>query len=330
MLLVGDIGGTKARLALISAEQGPASPLRRETLASRDFPGAAELVSAFLGPAPPRLDGVVLAVAGPVVQGRAELSNLSWLIEETRLRDTLGVPRVRLLNDLLAMANAIPLLDAQGLRTLQAGTTERGGAIAVVAPGTGLGEASLTWDGTRYRAHASEAGHADFAPTDPLQMSLLAWMQQRHDRVSYERVCSGRAMPHLYEYLRERGVAPESTDVGARLVAALDRTPVIVDAAFDERAACPLSRATVDLFSMILMAEAGNAALRSLATGGVYLGGGLPRRVLGSLTTDAALARFRRKGRLSPFVARVPLHVIVQPDAALLGAASWALSETGA
>jgi glucokinase len=325
MLLVGDIGGTNARLALVSASEGPHRFLRQATMPSADYRGARELVTAFLRDAAVRVDGVVLAVAGPVVEGRAALSNLGWVVEEDALRDDLGVGDVRLLNDLVALATAIPHIEPSGLRTLQAGDAESGGAIAVVAPGTGLGESFLLRDGARYRAYASEGGHADFAPADELQMELLEWMRGRVDHVSFERVCSGRALPDLYDFLAQRPGAPAPRRV-RQAPPGEDRAPAIVDDAFDPAAPCPLSRGAIDLFVSILAAEAGNAALRVLATGGVYLAGGMPKRMLPALETPDVRERFLRKGRLSPLLARVPLHVVTQPRVALLGAACHALA----
>jgi glucokinase len=328
-LLVGDIGGTNARLALVSPSSGAERPLRQATVPSARYAGAEELITDFLRDAPSRIDGIVLAVAGPVVEGRAALSNLGWVVEERALRDLVGGADVHLLNDLVALATAIPHLGPGAIRTLQPGVREGGGAIAVVAPGTGLGESFLTWDGERYHPHPSEGGHSDFAPTDELQMELLAWMRHRVDHVSFERVCSGRALPDLYDFLAQRdgGAAPPSAGEAS---SGESRTPAIVRAAFDDLEPCARSRAAVDLFAAILAAEAGNAAIRVMATGGVYLAGGMPRRILGALATTDVLERFRRKGRLSPVLERIPLHVVTQPNVALLGAAHHALSMSDA
>ena len=325
-LLVGDIGGSSARLALVSPSRDEMPPLRRATMPSRSFAGVRELIEEFLDAMRTRVDGVVLAVAGPVVERRATLSNLGWVVDAEVLRAALDVPYLELVNDLVATAHAVPGLTAEALCTLQEGRREPGGAIAIVAPGTGLGEALATWDGVRDRSHPSEGGHADFAPTDPLQMELLDWMEHRVEHVSYERVCSGRALPVLYDFLLARGHAREAVRTRCRLAVAADRTPVIVEAALREEEVCPLSRATVRLFADILAAEAGNAALRAVATGGVYLAGGLPRRVLPVLTAPEFLARFRRKGRLAPLLERIPLHVVTRTDVPLLGAMRCALA----
>jgi glucokinase len=327
LLLVADIGATHARLALVSPERGPARPAREVTLPSRDYRGLLELVADFLRPAGADVERAVFAVAGPVVGGRAELTNLGWTLDEASLRDALGVSSVRLLNDLVAMAYAVPHLAPDALRTLQPGTPEEGGTIGVVAPGTGLGEAFLIWDGARYRAYPTEAGHTDFAPADAVQSELLEWLRarMRAGPVSFEHVCSGRGLPNLYDFLKERGVSPEESWLAERLAAAHDRTPVIVEAALDGHRPSALGVATLELFAAILAGEAGNAALRLLATGGVYLGGGMPRRSLAFLETPGVVARFRGKDRMSTLLARIPLHVIVARKVALLGAAYAAL-----
>jgi glucokinase len=328
MLLVGDIGATHARLALISREGGLTRPLHEANLPSQQYESLEAVVEEFLRSAPQaRIDGAVFAVAGPVVRGRAELTNLGWVVDERTLAAALDIPVIRLLNDLVALAYAVPRLSPDAVRTLQRGEPSKCGAIAVVAPGTGLGEAFLTWDGSSYRAHPSEGGHADFAPADALQEELLTWLRGRFDQVSFERACSGSGLPNLYDFLKERGAAPEEPWLAERLAASDDRSPVIVDAAFDERAPSALALAALELFAMILAAEAGNAALRLLATGGVYLGGGMPRRILPLLERPSFVERFRQKDRMADLIAQIPLHVIVARGVALRGAAHVAVAD---
>ena len=354
MLLVGDIGGTHARLALVRPERGAIAPVLEARLPSRDYPDVGALLADFVARVPvprPAVRGAVLAVAGPVVDGEARLTNLPWALDEHTLAAALGVPRVRLVNDLVALAAGVTAVPPTGLHTLQAGEPAVRGAVAVVAPGTGLGQAMAVHDAGRYHPVASEGGHADFAPADALQMELVAWLRAsdaapdaggggpapgaaapvRFDgHVSWERVCSGRALPTLYAFHRARGTAPESPAVADRLAAAADATPVIVEAGLgggDSGAADPLCRAALELFVDVLAAEAGNAALRVLATGGVFLGGGMPRRVLPLLVRPAFVARFREKGRMRDLLARIPLHVVVQSSVALVGAAQLAMAD---
>ncbi len=325
LLLAGDIGGTKTNLAIVSAEAGPRGPLAEATFPSSDYPSLEALAAQFLSQVDFAVERASFGVAGPVIGGEATVTNLPWVMNEKQLAETLRLSSVHLLNDLVAIANAIPLLEATDLHPLKEGKAVEGGAIAVVAPGTGLGEAYLTWDGSRYHAYASEGGHADFAPATPLQMDLLRYLQEQMEHVSYETVCSGKGLPNIYNYLKESGYAEEPAWLAEKLATAKDRTPIIVQAALAEAQPCRLCGATLDNFVSILGAEAGNMALKVLAAGGVYLGGGIPPRILPVLEKGLFLEAFRRKGRFSKFLSHVPVYVILNPKSALLGAACYGL-----
>jgi glucokinase len=326
MLLVGDIGGTKVDLAVYSATGGPRAPLADAAFPSGRYSGLAEVARAFLEKSRLRVDRACFAVAGPVQNGHASLTNLPWVIEESSLASELGLRKVRLLNDLEAMAWAVPGLHAEDVRTLNSGVPAHGGTIAVIAPGTGLGEAFLTWDGERYRAHASEGGHVDFAPTDDIQIGLLQHLQRTYGHVSVERVCSGIGIPHIYACLRERGEIAESPTLARRLAEVEDQTPAIFAAAMDPASPDPLAAATLGTFVDILGAEAGNLGLKVLATGGVYLAGGIPQRILAALEDGRFMRAFQNKGRLGEVLRRAPVGVILQ-RAALIGAASFGLEQ---
>ncbi len=224
ILLAGDIGGTKTDLAVFSSEGGLRSPVAEATFSSADYPSLEALVQEFLSKVRLSVETASFGVAGPVVAGRAKITNLPWQIEEERLGKTLRLSRVRVVNDLDAVAHAIPLLEPADLETVSSGGPAPGGAIAVIAPGTGLGEAFLTWDGKRYRAHPSEGGHADFAPTNARELDLLRFLQARFEHVSYERVCSGRGLPNIYGYLKETGHAEEPAWLARRLETIADPT----------------------------------------------------------------------------------------------------------
>jgi glucokinase len=323
MLLVGDIGGTKTDLAVFGAEGSPRAPTAQKQFPSGDYPGLEAIASEFLADVDLPVTHACFAVAGPVIGGRATLTNLPWVVEESALRAALGLQFVRLLNDVEAVAAAVPHLQPAELHTLQAGEPVPGGAMAVIAAGTGLGEAFLTWDGARYHAHASEGSHVNFGPTTPHETELLRYLQTRWGRVSYERVCAGRSIPDLYDFLKDEGRTPESPALRAQLATAPDRTPPIVAAALDPQQPDPLCLAALDLFVANLGAEAGNLALVVLATGGVYLAGGLAQRVLPTTGARLLLSKFHDKGRLSPLLARMPVHLILEP-VALLGAAATA------
>jgi glucokinase len=320
MLLAGDIGGTKTILALFSPEAGPRTALAEEVFASADYPGLGVLVQEFLSRVDADVQRAVFGVAGPVVAGRAQITNLPWVLDERELQRETGVPSVRLLNDLEAAACAVPFLQPADLHTLNVGRAVAGGTIALIAPGTGLGQAFLTWDGSRYHAHPSEGGHVDFAPTTPLQAALLRHLQKRFAHVSYERICSGPGLPNIYAYLKEIGYTEEPAWLAERLAAADDPTPVIANAALSEEP-CELCTATLDTFVSILGAEAGNLALKVVATGGVYLGGGIPPRILPALERNRFMEAFLHKGLMSDLLAQVPVHVILNPRVGLLGVA---------
>jgi glucokinase len=325
MLLAGDIGGTKSRLAIFADGGDIRAPLKEEVLDSGRFSGIDALIREFLKRSGLSVDRACLAIAGPVIDGRVAVTNLPWIADAEAIRRTFGFRSVRLLNDVAATARAVPLLEPLELHTLFPGNPATGGAIAVIALGTGLGEAFLTWDGARYREHASEGGHADFAPGNPLEMDLLRGLWKGADHVSYETVCSGPGIGRLYRFFRERAAVEEPPWLAERLAGAADPAPVIVEAALTEKD--DLCIRTVRLFISILGAEAGNLALKTLATGGVYLGGGIAPRIIPFLEDEAFLTAFRRKGRMTDLLFRTPVHVIIEPRAALIGAADRGLTE---
>ena len=321
MLLAGDIGGTKTHLAIFSPQAGPRAPLSEATFPSARYPSLEAIVRDFLQQTRLTVECASFGVAGPVVQGRATITNLPWVIDAVQIQEAFQLSSVTLLNDLESIATAVPLLQNQDLRTLHVGQPVSGGAIAVIAPGTGLGEAFLTWDGMRYRAHATEGGHTDFGPNNDLELEMLRYLKRRFEHVSYELVCSGMGMPNIYAYLRDSRYAEEPRWLAEELAAASDPTPVIVNNALDPQKACKLASGTLDVFVSVLGAEAGNLALKTLATGGIYLGGGIPPRIVPALEGARFLEAFRSKGRLSHVLADVPLHVILNPKVALMGVA---------
>jgi glucokinase len=321
MLLAGDIGGTKTSLALFDEARGFDQPAYEDRLQSSKYPSLESLVRDFIGQSGADPSHAVFAVAGPVIGGRSEITNLPWVIDERVLKPALGLETVRLINDLAAVAYAIPHLGPEDLQTLQEGAPVPGGSIAVIAPGTGLGEAFLTWDGSRYLAYPSEGGHTDFAPTTLLQAGLLRYLQERIGHVSYERIASGSGIPNIYNYLKEMGYAQEPEWLAKQLAAAEDATPVIVNAALDGDLHCDLCRTTLDIFISVLGSEAGNLALKVMATGGVYLGGGIPVKIMPALTTGAFRQAFLNKGRFADLLENFPVHIITDRRAGLRGAA---------
>ena len=321
MLLAGDVGGTKTNVGIYSTDKGPREPLVEATFPSSKYPSLETLVSEFLAQVTLTVDCASFGVAGPVVGGQAKITNLPWVIEETQFRETLNLRSVRLLNDLEAIAYGVPLLEPGDLHTLNEGVLIPRGTLAVIAPGTGLGEAFLIWDGLHYRAHASEGGHTDFGPNSSLEIDLLRYLHEKMEHVSYERICSGQGLPNIYAYLKESGYAEEPACLAEQLAGVDDPTPVIVNAALDSEKPCKLCTTTLSIFVSALGSEAGNLALKVMATGGVYLGGGIPPRIISILEDGPFMESFRNKGRFSELVSRIPVHVILNPKIALIGAA---------
>jgi len=327
MLLVGDIGATKTILSIISPDLGPRKSLAEMTFVSKRYSSLEAIIREFLAETEFTISQAVFGVSGPVVNGRAEITNLPWIVEEAHVKDAFGLENVELLNDLEAIASAIPFLEPDELHTLNAGTPVAEAAIAVIAPGTGLGEAYLTWDGQRYRAHACEGGHTDFGPTNTIQMELLDYLLQEYDHVSYERVCSGMGLPNIYRFLRDTGRAAEPAWLSEKLEEAGDWTPIIVNSARSNEVDCDLCGMTLEIFIDILGAEAGNLALKTMATAGVYLAGGIPPRILPQLQRDRFLTAFTNKGRFDDLLEIMPVHVVLHSRCALLGAACHILRD---
>lgn len=328
MLIAGDIGGTKTDLAIYSTESGPHAPLAQAQFHSADYPSLQAMVSEFLARAKVPVAYASFDVAGPVIDGHVKTTNLPWVMDEISLAKDLNLKSVHLMNDLEAVARAVPVLRAVDLVTLNEGEPVAKGTIAVIAPGTGLGESFLTWDGSQYLAHSSEGGHSDFAPTDERQIHLLEYLLQRLDHVAVERVCSGIGIPNIYEYLRHVEHLPERPEITQSIASAADHTKAIVEAASDTNNRSELCVATIELFVSILASEAGNLALKVLATGGVYLAGGVALHLLDALKDPQFMGAFTKKGRFKDMMGRIPVHVITA-RAALVGAASFGLENYG-
>jgi glucokinase len=320
MLIAGDIGGTKTRLALVSPRAGPRNFVAEAEYHSADYPDLLPIVQAFLANHGGEASDACFDVAGPVIGGHARVTNLPWELDEPALCHGLGLRRVTLLNDLQAIALAIPHLLPPECAEINAGRPVEHSPIAVFAPGTGLGEAFLVWDGQRYLACASEGGHTDFAPTDAAQAALWAFLAERFGHVGYERVCAGSGLPNVYDFVLSRDPSGESPALAAELRGASDRTPAIVTAALADPAHNPAAAETLRIVIDVWGAEAGNLALKVLATGGVYLAGGMPPRLVPQLREGAFMRAFTAKGRLGELARAMPVRVVTI-NAALLGAA---------
>ncbi len=271
---------------------------------------------------PAQITGAAFGVAGPIVEGRSKLTNLDWEVAADEIQEGLQLRHVGLLNDLEATAYGVLNLPAKDRRTLQHGETLKHAAIGVIAAGTGLGEGALIWDGKRYRAVPSEGGHADFAPRNELEMDLLRFLLTKFKRVSYERVLSGPGFSNLYEFFRSRSHEPEPAWLTEQITA--DPTPAAAISRAGLERTDPVCVQVLDLFVSLYGAEAGNVALRFLATGGMYIGGGIAPKILPRIQEGGFLEAFTFKGRHSPLLKSMPLYVVLNDKIALYGAAHYA------
>lgn len=326
MLIAGDIGGTKTDLAIYSTVSGPHAPLAEHQVHSADYPSLQVMVSEFLNKVKMSVKVASFDVAGPVINRRAKVTNLPWVMDEDSLASDLRLSEVHLMNDLEAVARAVPFLRTQDLIAINEGDVIRNGPIAIIAPGTGLGESFLTWNGSQYITHSSEGGHSDFAPTDERQIRLLRFLLPRWGHVAVERVCSGIGIPNIYEFLRDQEGIPERRETEELISSSKDRTKAIVGAALDLQNPSELCRTTIEMVVSILASEAGNLALKVLATGGLYLAGGVALHLLTVLREPRFMQAFTRKGRFEGLMERIPVHVITT-RAALLGAATYGIEK---
>ncbi len=318
MLLAGDVGGTKTALALFEARGAELTLAREAELPSREFPKLEDAIVRFLadGPRGP-VEAACFGVAGPVVNGRCVATNLPWVVDETDLAARIPAGRVRLLNDLEAMGHGVLALAPSSLATLQPGTP-RAGSRVLLAAGTGLGEALLIWTGERHIVIACEGGHADFAPRTDLEIELLRFLRKELGRVSYERVLSGPGLFNIYRFLREQGGVSEPQWLRDRIEVG-DPSAVVSEVGLV--GGHPLCVQALDMFASIYGAEAGNLALKALAVGGVFIGGGIAPKIRAKLEDGAFITAFCDKGRFAQLMASIPVQLILEPRAALLGAA---------
>ena len=323
MFLAGDIGGTKTVLALYEPTGNELKQVREATFPSQDSPTFEAILDQFAAGSPlPEIRSACFGVAGPVIDGECRTTNLPWHLVETELASYLKTRRVKLLNDLEAAAYGMLFLKPEELEVLNAGTEpHHDGNIAVIAAGTGLGEAFLFWDGEHFHPVASEGGHSDFAPQNQIEDELIAHLRLRFGpHVSCERVLSGPGFHHVYTFLVERGRHAESPEVVAALGSG-DKNATITR--FGLAGTDPLCVETLDLFATIYGAEAGNLALKCMARS-VYVGGGIAPKLLAVLKRGGFLASFLAKGRLEPLMKGMRVSVALNPRAPLIGAANYA------
>jgi glucokinase len=336
MILAGDIGGTSTRLALFEINSGKLQAVvPPQKFHSVDHKGLDEIAAAFVtvqtkaGKAPP-IEHAAFGIAGPIRDGKVHTSNLPWVVDAAQLAIQLNVADVHLLNDLEANAYGIAELTPTDLVTLNEGVEDRHGNEAVISAGTGLGEAGIFFDGQQLHPFACEGGHSDFAPRDELEIELLRHLQKKFastsGHVSCERVLSGQGLVNIYEFLRDTGRGRESTEVAAAMKSG-DPAAAISKAAFD--GSSPMCEQAMDMLVSIYGAEAGNLALKIMATRGVYIGGGIAPKIISKLQEPRFTTAFCDKGRLKPVLELIPVRVITNDLTALLGAARYAAVEAG-
>jgi len=327
VLLAGDIGGTRARLTLLAPD---GRVTRREVFESHTFSSLEAVVRTFLGKPAPRVTAAAFGVAGPVVHGRCVATNLPWVIDERALEHKLAIKKVTLLNDLVALSLGALSVTRSKLRPLGgAGAPKKKGAnIAVIAAGTGLGEAMLVWDevGDRFVPSPTEGGHTDFAPSNELEADLLVFLRGRFGHVSGERILSGSGLGNLYDFFRQARSVGETTSNADALEAAPDRNATIAE--LGQEGKSHAATQAVDLFARIYGAEAGNLALKTLAVGGVYVCGNIAAKMLPVLERGAFRAAFEDKGRFRSLMEKVPVAVVLDSDVGLAGARRMAMGSS--
>ncbi|HSB08302.1 MAG TPA: glucokinase [Blastocatellia bacterium] len=325
MILAGDIGGTKTNLGLFAVDGDKLTSLALQSFPSKKYSGLETIVDEFMAGATARVQAACFGVAGPVIEGRLVTPNLPWVVESSILAERLQLNSIELINDLEATAHGIPELKPEEFVTLNEGRPEVGNA-ALIAAGTGLGVASLFWNGERHVPSASEGGHADFPPRDQLEIELLQYLLSKTGHVSVERLLSGPGLVNIYDFLRSVNFAKETPSV-ADSFAGNDPSSVIANAAMAHGS--ELCVKALDMFVSIYGAAAGNVALLLKAVGGIYIGGGIAPKIIEKLKDGPFMRSFTAKGRLSNLLEDVPVRVIMNDKTALLGAARVAARGLG-
>lgn len=318
MILAGDVGATKTLLGLFAPDAPRPAPARMARYATAEFDGLPAMIRAYLAEAgsDAPIAAACFGVAGPVLRQRARLTNVPWTVDAAEIAGAFGIPRVRLLNDLEAMAHAIPVLRQDELATLQAGTGDPDGHAVLIAAGTGLGEAILHRVDGRLVPLPSEAGHTDFAPRTDRELELVRALRGRLGRVELEAVVSGHGVINLARFTHGADTCPHS---GALDADDPDSAARVSAAAIDR--SCAACGEAMEIFVAAYGAAAGNLALQAVASAGVYIGGGIAPKILPLMTDGRFVAAFQAKGPMEPLLARMPVHVVLNPRAGILGAA---------
>lgn len=326
VILAGDVGGTKSHLALLEPGGKAFRLIRDARYPSNNYASLNAIIREFLGPSPPVLLAAGFGVPGPVKEGRVRPTNLNWGVDGGEIGREFGIPQVRVLNDLAANAHGIAELKPSDFAVIHPGAKGASGNRCVVSPGTGLGEAGLFWNGKKYLVWACEGGHADFAPRTELDFEMVRHFRKQFDHVSCERVISGMGLENIYKFLRDTDRGEELPEVAEAMK---NNSAGAVISKYADNGRCPMCAQTLEIFVACLGVEAGNMALKSMATGGVYLGGGIPAKILPRLKSVHFINAFTSKGRMGPMMEAIPVKVILNENAALLGAARQAVEALG-
>ena len=323
MILAGEIGGTHARLAAFETEGNKLNNVIDTTFESQQHSGLAEIITEFVKKNGVPVDMACFGVAGPVRGGRCKISNLSWVIDSRELAKQLKLNSVGLLNDLEAYAYGIDALDDKDFITLNEGSEDAEGNRAVVSARTGLGVAGLYWDGRRHHPFACEGGHTNFAPRNELEEELLRYLRKKYTRVSYERIASGPGIKNVYDFLRETGMAEEPDWLKAQMHDAVDAPALISRLASEGKTA--ICDQAMSMFVSVYGAHAGDCALTFMSTGGIFIGGSIAAKNLAKMRDPVFMESFLDKGRMSELLKDMPLKVVLNDDAGILGAARYTL-----
>jgi glucokinase len=343
-ILAGDIGGTKTLLRLAEKKADGFTVLYEQRFAGADYANFSDVLREFIGNIKvhldvlPSLSGACFGIAGPVRDRRSQLTNLGWSFDIDRLAEEFHIAKVSLINDFVAVGYGVLGLQPHDLHTLQDGKMVERSPIAVIGAGTGLGEAYLGWNGDRYEVYPTEGGHTDFAPRTELEIELLQYLQKRHDRVSVERVVSGTGIVAIYQFLRDRATESESTEIAEKVrqwesgdreadaAAAIAKAALVNCGINSESNGDRLAKQTMQMFVEAYAAEVGNLALKLIPNGGLYIAGGVAPKILPLLQDGTFLNILRSKGRVSPVLEDIPIHIVLNPEVGLIGAMLYAAS----
>ena len=323
MILAGEIGATRTRLAAFETEGSRLSRVVEKNYLSQEQSGLQEIIADFINSEGIPVHRACFGVAGPVRGGRSKISNLPWVIDCRELAQQLKLDSVGLLNDLEAYAYGIDALDSKDFITLSEGIEDAEGNRAVISARTGLGMAGLFWDGFRHHPFACEGGHGDFAPRNSTEMDLLAYLQKKYGRISCERILSGPGIKNIYDFLRDSKKADEPDLLREQMKHAPDPAALISQLAKDGKA--DICAQTMSLFASIYGAETGNCALKFMSTGGIFIGGSIAAKNVSWMQDPIFMQSFLDKGRMTPLLKDMPVKIVLNDDAGMMGAARYTL-----